>query len=203
MPSERRVPVQDRAVATVEAIVEAAAQTFERLGYAQATTNRVAERAGVSIGSLYQYFPNKDALLVALIESHLDDAAARLRPVLTALVTDPPPLAEGIDRLLRVTVDLHRARPALHRVLLDDAPRPAKLRERLEHEEQAITAAVALYLSACPEASVPDVQTAAALVVRTVESVVHGVVVRPADDDASTDVTVDELRRMVLGYLTG
>lgn len=202
MPRARRTPVQDRAIATVEAIVEAAAQTFERLGYEQATTNRVAERAGVSIGSLYQYFPNKDALLVALIEAHLDDASVRLRPVLEALLVDPPPVAEGIDRMLRVSVDLHAARPALHRVLLDDAPRPAALRDRLARDERAITAVVARYLAARPEVTVPDVATAAALVVRTTESVVHGVVIRPSAD-VTTEVAVAELRRMLLAYLTG
>lgn len=202
MSAARRTPVQERAIATVEAIVEAAAQTFERLGYERATTNRVAERAGVSIGSLYQYFPNKDALLVALIEAHLDDAAARLRPVLAGLLTDPPPVAEGIDRLLRVTVDLHAARPALHRVLLDDAPRPPALRDRLVRDERAINEVVARYLAARPEVTVPDVATAAALVVRTTESVVHGVVIRPSPDGA-TEPAVAELRRMLLAYLTG
>jgi AcrR family transcriptional regulator len=62
----RRKPVQDRSLATVEAILEAAAQVFERYGYAAGTTNRIAGRAGVAIGSLYQYFRNKDAILVAL-----------------------------------------------------------------------------------------------------------------------------------------
>ncbi|MFA4928815.1 MAG: TetR/AcrR family transcriptional regulator [Patulibacter sp.] len=202
MSGERRIPVQDRAIATVEAIVEAAAQTFERLGYEQTTTNRVADRAGVSIGSLYQYFPNKDALLLALIEDHLDDAAARLQPVLGALLRDPPPVAEGIDRLLRVTVELHAARPALHRVLLDDAPRPVGLRDRLARDEQAITAAVRQYLASCPEVTAPDLAAAAALIVRTTEAAIHGVVVRPSDE-VSTAVAVGELRRMLLAYLTG
>jgi AcrR family transcriptional regulator len=200
--STRRTPVQDRSIATFEAIVEAAAQTFERLGYERATTNRVAERAGVSIGSLYQYFPNKDALLLALIEDHLDEAATRLRPVLGGLLADPPPVEEGIDRLLDVMVELHAARPALHRVLLDDAPRPPVLRDRLVRDEQAINAAVARYLAARPEVTVPDVRAAAALVVRTTESVVHGVVIRPSAD-VSTASAVGELRRMLLAYLTG
>lgn len=201
MSAARRTPVQERAIATVEAIVEAAAQTFERLGYERATTNRVAERAGVSIGSLYQYFPNKDALLVALIEDHLDDAATRLRPVLAGLLADPPPVAEGLDRLLDVMVELHAARPALHRVLLDDAPRPPALRDRLVRDERAINAVVARYLATRPEVTVADVAAAATLVVRTAESVIHGVVIRPSAD-VSTEHAVRELRRMLLAYLT-
>lgn len=201
MPHARRVPVQDRSIATVEAILEAAAQVFERRGYEGTTTNRVAERAGVSVGSLYQYFPNKDALLVHLITAHLDEATARLRPVLRALIDQRPPLAEGIGRLVAAVVDLHAARPALHRVLLDDAPRPAALRERLAEDERALTAAVSRYLDGCPDVAVRDVRAAATLVVRTAESVVHGVVVRPTAE-VTTETAVRELRRMLITYLT-
>jgi AcrR family transcriptional regulator len=73
----RRSPVQDRARRTVERILDAAAHVFGERGYA-ATTNDVAERAGVSIGSLYQYFRDKDALLVALHDRHLDQIEREL-----------------------------------------------------------------------------------------------------------------------------
>lgn len=75
----RKLPKQARSGATVEAILEAAAQIFERRGYAAGTTNRIAERAGVSIGSLYQYFPNEDAILVALVHQHLAEGMAALQ----------------------------------------------------------------------------------------------------------------------------
>jgi AcrR family transcriptional regulator len=73
----RRRPVQERSRRTVGRILDAAAHVFAERGYA-ATTNQVAEVAGVSIGSLYQYFPDKDALLVALHERHLDTVRRRL-----------------------------------------------------------------------------------------------------------------------------
>jgi AcrR family transcriptional regulator len=74
----RKLPKQERSEATVESILDAAAQVFERHGYAAGTTSRIAERAGVSIGSLYQYFPNKDAILVALVHRHLAESTAAL-----------------------------------------------------------------------------------------------------------------------------
>src|SRR5215471_21205054 len=92
----RRAPSQSRSRDTVEAIVEAAAQVFERHGYAAGTTNRIAERAGVSIGSLYQYFPNKDAIVMELARRHiaqLDEAASA---GLQALVDHDPPLHDAL-----------------------------------------------------------------------------------------------------------
>jgi AcrR family transcriptional regulator len=67
--SPRKKPVQERSQLTVEAIVVAATRIFREAGFAAATTNRVAELAGVSVGSLYQYFPNKLALLTAVRDS--------------------------------------------------------------------------------------------------------------------------------------
>lgn len=68
LPDPRKRPRQARSVATFEAILEAAARILESLGFAGFNTNAVAELAGVSIGSLYQYFPSKDALIVELID---------------------------------------------------------------------------------------------------------------------------------------
>ena len=70
--------------------MQAAAQVFARHGYAAGTTNRIADRAGVSIGTLYQYFPNKDAILIALIERHIQEGEELLRPLLSDLVEHPP-----------------------------------------------------------------------------------------------------------------
>lgn len=66
----RKNPSQDRSRATVEALVEAASQVLESEGEKGLTTNRIARRAGVSIGTLYQYFPNKEALLLGLVNAH-------------------------------------------------------------------------------------------------------------------------------------
>jgi AcrR family transcriptional regulator len=78
----RKAPRQPRARATVDAIIEAAEQLTRKLGVEAWTTNHVAERAGVSIGTLYQYFPSKESLLTAL---YLQRREARLAAVATAL----------------------------------------------------------------------------------------------------------------------
>jgi AcrR family transcriptional regulator len=198
----RKRPRQARSRFTVEAILEAAAHVFERHGYAAGTTNRIAERAGVSIGSLYQYYPNKDAVLVALVGRHLDEAVAALGPVMTGLQDDPPPLADGIRRLVEVMVALHQERPALHRVLFEEAPRPPALRRRLAALQAASTAGVASYLRVCGDQLAPerDPDLAARMVAQVIETVTHDLVIRP-EDEVSTDTYVSETVALLTGYL--
>lgn len=80
-PGPRRTPRQARSKVTVDALLEAAARVFKREGFA-ATTNRIAREAGVGIGSLYEYFPDKHALLLALAERHVELAEREIRAVI-------------------------------------------------------------------------------------------------------------------------
>ena len=113
--SPRKQPVQPRAQATVEAILSAAAGILERDGPARLTTNAVAAQAGVSIGSLYQYFPNKQALTAALIARSGNDLD---RSLSQAGRDAKPMLFEGGLRLLVRSVVKHQLdRPALERAL--------------------------------------------------------------------------------------
>ncbi len=198
----RRRPVQRRSTATVEAIVEAAAQVFERHGYAAGTTNRIADRAGVSIGTLYQYFPNKDAILVALIERHLDEGIAMLTPVFTDLLEHPPPVRAGLERLLDALLALHRHQPRLHRVLFEEAPRPAPLRRRLDRATDDAVAALTRYLAARPEVTADDPHLAATLVAQVMEATTHGLVIHPRAE-TPPEAYVREAAAMLERYLTG
>lgn len=186
---------------TVEALLEAAAQVFECHGYAAGTTNRIAARAGVSIGTLYQYFPSKDALLVALVERHMDRGAERLAPLALAFATDPPPVRDGLEQLVRAMVALHADAPRLHRVLFEECPRPPRLQARLEAETARAEDAVAGWLAQRPEVAVADVRLAAELVVEVVEGITHRLVIHPRGGrapDAYADATV----ALLAGWLT-
>jgi len=198
----RRKPVQERSTATVEAIVEAAAQVFARHGYAAGTTNRIAERAGVSIGTLYQYFPNKDAILIALIERHLQEGESILAPLLAELAENAPPVRNMLERVLAALLELHRHQPVLHRVLFEEAPRPPQLRDRLERAFEDASAALARYLASRPEVIVTDVHVAAQLVVQSLEAITHGLVIHPRAQIAP-DAYAREAATMLERYLTG
>ena len=97
---QRRSPVRRRSAATVEVIFEAAAQILAAGGRAALTTNRIAERAGVSVGSIYAYFPNKEAILLAMARRELD--AVRDRVVVALSAKDDPthPLRRAIRALM-------------------------------------------------------------------------------------------------------
>lgn len=117
----RKKPRQHRSRATVEAILEAAACILVREGYARATTNRIAERAGVNVASLYQYFPNKDALLMELLRRHLLERQAAIRGLLaSADLRDPQSTLRAI---VQAGIAEHAIAPELHRVFTEETPR--------------------------------------------------------------------------------
>jgi AcrR family transcriptional regulator len=96
----RKTPRQARSAATVDAIFEAAIQVLLTDGYAGLTTTRVASRAGVSVGTMYQYFPHKEALLYAVLEDYLEDVVVALDEAAGGLAAKP--LAEMSDGLVDV-----------------------------------------------------------------------------------------------------
>ena len=129
--SPRKEPSQRRAHATVGAILEATAHILSRAGYEGLSTNEVALAAGVSIGSLYQYFPNKQALVSALIERH---AEAMADVVMRHAVDTEGSLETNIARFVEAMLAAHQIDPALHRVLLEHRPQlgPQDALQRLD-----------------------------------------------------------------------
>ncbi|WP_410566229.1 TetR/AcrR family transcriptional regulator [Acinetobacter sp. H1(2024)] len=74
----RKSPVQARSTATIEVLHEATIQVLLKEGIVKCNTTRIAERAGVSVGSIYQYYPNRDSLLAAVLQRHLDRVAEKI-----------------------------------------------------------------------------------------------------------------------------
>jgi AcrR family transcriptional regulator len=170
----RKRPRQLRSAETVDRILDAAARIFDERGYRATTTNHVAAQAGVSIGSLYQYFPNKDALLVALAERHVAEAAERFGGRLAQMREEPPALVDAVRSLIELSVELNDS-SRLHSVLFSDCPRTPALRERLDGFTEFVVSEVAWHLD---RAGVDgeDPQRWARLVVAAVDAAVHEVV---------------------------
>lgn len=115
LPQPRRIPRQARSRALVEVILEATARVLAERGYAGTNTNLVAERAGVSVGSVYQYFPNKDSLITALHEQHAAQMQAAIEAVLAG--AQPRGLRGHLAAIVHALLAAHQVAPALHRVL--------------------------------------------------------------------------------------
>jgi AcrR family transcriptional regulator len=111
----RKLPRQPRSVKTVTWILDAASRILDKESLEAFNTNRVAEVAGVSIGSVYQYFPNKDALIVALIERVQGELATEISFAIESSKNEP--FIEGVSRLIRVAIDHQYKRPRLSRIL--------------------------------------------------------------------------------------
>jgi len=197
----RKSPVQARSRATVDAILEAAAQVFAEYGYAAGTTNRIAERAGVSIGSLYEYYPNKDALLVAILEAHVREGEATLKKTAGDLRTAGGNLRSTVERLVAAMVELHTRDPRLHRVLFEETPMPSRVRRMRAESEDRVTAMVESGLKSRLEFARRDSALAARIVVQTVEALVHNLILH---DTRAVGVQsrVDEIVALVMAYLT-
>jgi AcrR family transcriptional regulator len=112
----RRSPLQERARQTVEAIFEASARILEQDGLEAANTNSIAERAGISIGTLYQYFPNKDAIFIAMARRELE----RDREVMQRAVAESTDSsAYGLARAtVHALIGLHRSRYRVRRLVM-------------------------------------------------------------------------------------
>lgn len=168
-------------------LLEAAAQVFHRDGFT-ATTNRIAERAGVSIGTLYQYFPNKESLLRALAEHHIAAADATLREVFHQLRCELPPFDETMRRLLAVVVELHSDRPGLHAVMHRLAPRTARDLNTLRALEQRITDEVQFHLERCDRGG-DDAAVTAQAIVAAVDAHVHRVMTHASRQQGAAQLT--------------
>jgi AcrR family transcriptional regulator len=196
----RKAPEQDRSRATVEAIVEAAAHILVKHGYDAFSTNRVAERAGVSIGSLYQYFPNKDALLSELMRRHVVEIERGVEEM--AALARTAPLAEVIRAGIEQNVRSHLIDPALHRVLSEEVPRLGPLDWKVAFIERMEARIRGMLEARKSEIAVADIDVAVYIVTRTVEAVVHNAVCEQPKALAS-GALADELTRMLVGFLTG
>lgn len=157
----RKTPLQRRSAATVEALHGAVIQVLVGEGLARCTTTRVAERAGVSVGSLYQYYPNRDALLAAVLQRHLEDVARAVEQVCEAACGASA--AEMMQPLVRGFLKVKLANPDESRALYAVAAErggPALVAQI----NGRMVAAVAGMLAAMRGPRLDDPQTVAAMV---------------------------------------
>jgi AcrR family transcriptional regulator len=200
LTTPRKDATQERSRATVDALLAATARVLVREGYDRASTNKIAHAAGVSVGSLYQYFPGKEALVAAVIHHHIGEIMDLVRASLVRVATLP--LADAARELVSVMIDAHRIEPKLHRVIVEQIPRVGDL-EHIEKVDDEAIALVRAYLeSRKAEIAVADLDLAAFVAVTSVMALTHAAVLRRPSllEDGRF---VDEVASLVVRYLRG
>ena len=194
----RNEPVQSRSRATVDAILEASTRVLERSGHEALTTARVAEVAGVSVGTLYQYFGSRDAILDALQDRELARATELIQGVLanTQRIDDRKLTRSIIDGLM----SLYQAAPALHRLLAVEGLRITPPERVLAFDLQLVTA-IRGFLSLSPiRLKRHNLDAAAFVVYQSVRaSMLAYLLERPAG--VEPDSLCEELTELILSYL--
>ncbi|EOU9535781.1 TetR/AcrR family transcriptional regulator [Cronobacter dublinensis] len=180
----RKLPRQARSRALVEAIIEATARIFERAGPAACTTNAVAERAGVSIGSLYQYFPNRRALTAALVARERGQLVAAFSAAATR-----PAAQERLSAMIHAAVAYDFARPALAAALDGEEAAPAFA----PHQQETLAA-----LHRCVMAAIGRDETAAWDVIALAQGMIAMAARRSESDGPAL---ARRIERAVFGYL--
>lgn len=197
----RKLASQARSRATVDALVDATARILVREGFDKASTNHVAEVAGVSVGSLYQYFPGKEALVAAVIERHNREIMLVVRGELDGIAALP--LSQGVGKLIATAVKAHRVDPRLHRVLAEQIPRVGKLENVETFNRENFTLFRSYLEHRRAEIRRLDFDVAAFVCVTSIEALTHNAVLHhPAMlSDEAMDSLVDEGVRLIVGYL--
>ncbi len=158
----RREPRQGRSRQTVRAVLDAVPRVIRREGVDAVTTNRIAEAAGVSIGSLYQYFPDKTAIFSALHQRHVEDVH---RVIERALAERSRSLDQFTRTLVQGLADVHAAEPELHELVSRQVPEgPLGFRRALRATFERVTSSERTLFV------LPNV----------IEALVHGIPQRPS-----------------------
>lgn len=197
----RKTASQSRSRATVEALLDATARILVREGYDGVSTNRIAAVAGVSIGSLYQYFPNKEALVVALLTRHNRDMLSLLNSAMARIAGMD--LESGVFELVDAMISAHRVHPELHRIFAEQVPNMGSHAE-VEAIKLETTRVVRAYLDTRrSEIRRSDLDLVTMICVTTVESLTHEFVLgggegtkAPTAEDFTAEVT-----QMLCSYL--
>ncbi|WP_342705762.1 TetR/AcrR family transcriptional regulator [Burkholderia arboris] len=184
----RKAPRQARSRATVDVIVTAGARVLDRHGWAGFTTNEVAQVAGVGIGSVYQYFPNKLALVDAIRRRHFDDVLAVLQRAHDRRAS----AGRRLEGLIGDLIAAHCDYPALHRVLLD-LPDPGGAKDAYDTFQKEYLRRYALIVAACRGRAPVKADT---LTAQVLSSALEGVVHNAARRGLLTD---PKLKRELVG----
>lgn len=192
----RRVPVQGRSVARVGRMLDACAELVDEVGYDGLTTTLLAERAGVAIGSVYQFFPDKRAIVQALtlrsLEGYLDRLAARLAEENFAHWWD------AVDAAIDEYIAMHRTVPGFRTLHFGDVVDIHLLDDERDNNDVIVSQLTALLVSQFDIGDVPRLDFALAIAVEAADALIKMAFRRAPDGDPAV---LDEAKALIKEYL--
>ena len=195
----RKHPRQTRAKATVERILQATRELIAEEGYAAIGTATIAEKAGVNIASLYQYFPNRETILLGLYEEAANQGAHKLNTLAMKIVHDD--LESVVPKILKLVLTHYEQNAA---ILLQMANEVTEIRRatRIVPFERMIASTIRLYLLQHPEFKTKDTPRHLFFLENLVVGNLSRFVTDPPDNVSKTDF-VGHLTRIIVAYLKG
>ena len=186
----RKKQKQDRSAVTVEALIQATARILERDGREALTTNRIAQVAGVSVGSLYQYFPNKESLLAEVKRRFDLDFTLRMTKQLGRFVQLP--LSEAVRAFVHFLIEIHAENPRLHNEVAAEIP---------DSEQELVRHFAQNYFESHRDEIRPiDLELATYILMEAGEALIHGTALRDPNRLVD-DAFAEEVCQLFLRYL--
>lgn len=197
--SRRKKPKQERACTTAEAIMQATQQLIIAEGYKNVTTNHIAKAAGVSVGSLYQYFPNKQTIVKTLVQETVTNAASQLRNQMRDLMEEP--LESALHQIMTLFLRIYKENTFILIQIFDDMPEMQEFTKNIKLDIYTHSTNLAFLEQHQDELTVSDLSTALLIIVH---STVHNIecFFKENASDTTEEKLVNELTRMAFNYLT-
>jgi AcrR family transcriptional regulator len=192
----RRKPVQQRSAQRVERMLEACASLIEELGYDGVTTTLIAERAGVAVGSLYQFFPDKRAVVQALTLRNLERFMANVVQRFDSAELEH--WWDAVDSMFDVYVEMHRTVPAFSRLHFGDVV-DTRLLDEGKDNNAVIAEGLAALISERFGRSMAELQLPVAVAIEAADGVLKFAFRR---NERGDQVVVDEAKALIKGYLS-
>jgi AcrR family transcriptional regulator len=195
----RKSPVQSRSKEMVQAILEASARVLSQSGFNRSTTNRIAEVAGVSIGSLYQYFPGKDALVGALLDHQIDKNFKKIEEKLKS--TEALSLEQSITLLTKSVVEIFIPEANFFRKLFSIAPYLGRLDSIIQSRQKGAELFKSILEKHKDRLEGKDLEILSLISVNAVMGVIQFIGMAGLPSSLSKDQLSSELENLLIGYL--
>jgi AcrR family transcriptional regulator len=196
----RRVPKQERGERRIASILEAAAEEFARVGFDAATTNAIARRAKTSVGSLYQFFPNKEAILAALTQHHSNALRALHEEVLSEKAARLP-LPAFFDQLVDRLAEFHTTHPAFLGLFYGSTTSAHLAAAADQLHQQCVAGAEAAIGTRFPTLDAARRQLYATINVHVIRALLP--LALSAEKKADRDQILAEIKKLLMRYMDG